>query len=98
MISTHATSAVDAAPVCYGELRWQNSQTTTSTGWHRQGGLKATNAVLPQRSPLLLRLARAVATLRGAFKIEAPVGYQDENGFHFGVQPAEKKINWPPAG
>jgi hypothetical protein len=27
--------------------------------------------------------------------VEVPTGYQDEEGFHFGVEP-EKKSEWPP--
>lgn len=29
--------------------------------------------------------------------VEIPMGYQDENGFHFGADPALKEIQWPPA-
>jgi len=31
-----------------------------------------------------------------AIKPDIPVGYQDETGFHVGVNPAEKEIKWPP--
>jgi hypothetical protein len=37
-----------------------------------------------------------VAKLRKAIRIEIPTGYQDETGFHMGVQPAKKEIKWPP--
>jgi hypothetical protein len=33
-----------------------------------------------------------VAKLRNAFRMEIPVGYQDETGFHLGVQPAPKEV------
>jgi len=41
--------------------------------------------------------ANLIAKLRNAVKFEIPVGYQDETGFHTGVQPAEKEIKWPAA-
>jgi hypothetical protein len=28
-------------------------------------------------------------------KFEAPVGYQDENGFHYGTKPVQDRNNWP---
>lgn len=34
---------------------------------------------------------RLVERLKTALKIEIPEGYQDENGFHFGTQPASKQ-------
>ena len=37
-----------------------------------------------------------VAKMRHAVRIDIPVGYQDETGFHMGVKPAEKEITWPP--
>jgi hypothetical protein len=42
-----------------------------------------------------LHLHEIVAKLRNAIRIEIPVGYQDETGFHLGVKPAEKEIKWP---
>jgi len=27
--------------------------------------------------------------------VEIPTGYEDETGFHFGLEPAEKEIKWP---
>jgi hypothetical protein len=36
-----------------------------------------------------------VAKVRNAVRIEIPIGYQDETGFHMGVKPAEKNIKWP---
>lgn len=35
------------------------------------------------------------ARLKNAVKFEVPTGYQDENGFHFGVKPEGKEIKWP---
>ena len=37
-----------------------------------------------------------IARLRAAMKIQVPVGYQDEAGFHVGVKQGGKEINWPP--
>jgi hypothetical protein len=37
--------------------------------------------------------AGLVAKLRNIVKIEVPVGYQDEAGFHYGVKTAEKQTN-----
>ncbi len=34
-----------------------------------------------------------MAKLRNAMEI--PAGYQDETGFHFGAEPAEKETKWP---
>jgi hypothetical protein len=42
--------------------------------------------------PLAALVARAMAKL----KVEVPVGYQDENGFHVGAGRMESKVNWPP--
>lgn len=37
-----------------------------------------------------------VTKVKNAVRIEIPVGYQDETGFHMGVKPPEKEIQWPP--
>ena len=42
--------------------------------------------------PLAALVARSLAKL----KVEVPVGYQDENGFHAGASRVETKVNWPP--
>jgi len=42
--------------------------------------------------PLVAIAAKAMAKL----KVEVPVGYQDENGFHVGLGHTESKVNWPP--
>jgi peptide subunit release factor 1 (eRF1) len=39
--------------------------------------------------------AGLLARLKNAIKIEIPVGYQDETGFHSGVKTAEQEIKWP---
>jgi hypothetical protein len=44
----------------------------------------------------LLQLWGAVTLFRATRKPKVPVGYQDEQGFHYGVKPAEKQIIWPP--
>lgn len=36
-----------------------------------------------------------IARLKNAIKLDVPVGYQDETGFHIGVKADEKEINWP---
>ena len=41
--------------------------------------------------------ATILAKLRAAMEKQAPIGYQDEDGFHFGAEPARKAIQWPPA-
>jgi hypothetical protein len=43
-----------------------------------------------------LHLHEIATKLRKAIRIEVPIGYQDETGFHMGVAPAEKEIKWPP--
>ena len=45
---------------------------------------------------MLLPLAAIVARAMAKLKVEVPVGYQDENGFHTGTSRAENKTNWPP--
>ncbi len=48
-----------------------------------------------QHVPGLWRLIAALDKLRASFKFEIPVGYQDENGFHYGVKPAAKTDAFP---
>ena len=36
-----------------------------------------------------------IAKLINAVKLDIPVGYQDQNGFHHGVKPASQDENWP---
>jgi hypothetical protein len=45
---------------------------------------------------LTLLFGGIMARLRTTIEKQVPLGYQDEHGFHFGGQPAEKKITWPP--
>ena len=45
---------------------------------------------------IMLPLAAMVAVLINKLKVEVPVGYQDENGFHVGKSRSENKVNWPP--
>jgi hypothetical protein len=40
-------------------------------------------------------LAGLLAKLRNVVKINVPVGYQDESGFHTGVKRSEKQAQWP---
>jgi hypothetical protein len=49
-----------------------------------------------QTFPGLLLLAGILARLRGAFKFKVPVGYQDEDGFHYGVPKPKQEKTWPP--
>jgi hypothetical protein len=42
-----------------------------------------------------LMLHGIITKLRNMVKIEVPIGYQDETGFHIGVKPAEKHAKWP---
>jgi hypothetical protein len=35
------------------------------------------------------------ARLKNAIKLEIPVAYQDETGFHNGVKTDEQEIKWP---
>lgn len=44
-----------------------------------------------------LLAATLLAKLHAALEKQAPMGYQDEDGFHFGVEPARKPAQWPPA-
>ena len=39
--------------------------------------------------------AGLIARLKNAVRIEVPVGYQDETGYHSGVKTDEKEIKWP---
>jgi hypothetical protein len=51
--------------------------------------------------PAQAGLRGIVAKLRKAIRIEIPIGYQDETGFHLGIEPAEKTsrvangLEWP---
>ena len=45
---------------------------------------------------IMLPLAALVAAAINKLKVQVPVGYQDENGFHVGAGRTENKVNWPP--
>ncbi len=45
---------------------------------------------------MLVPLAAIAAKMLARLKVEVPVGYQDENGFHVGTGRSESKVNWPP--
>jgi hypothetical protein len=45
---------------------------------------------------VLVPLAAIAAKVMARLKVEVPVGYQDENGFHVGSSRSEGKVNWPP--
>jgi hypothetical protein len=51
---------------------------------------------MPEMASFGLMFNGAVAKLRNAVRIDIPVGYQDETGFHMGVKPAKKSVQWPP--
>jgi hypothetical protein len=39
--------------------------------------------------------AGIIAKMRAALDKQVPLGYEDENGFHLGVQPAKNSSDWP---
>jgi hypothetical protein len=51
---------------------------------------------IPEMALFGLILHGVVAKLRNAVRIDIPIGYQDETGFHMGVKPAPKGVQWPP--
>ena len=51
---------------------------------------------IPETALFGLIACGVVAKLRNAVRIDIPVGYQDETGFHTGVKPAPKGVQWPP--
>jgi len=48
-------------------------------------------STIQSQSTLTVIFAALMAKLHSMLDAAAPVGYQDENGFHLGVQRAEKK-------
>lgn len=52
--------------------------------------LACMNKVLRQPAPTVIRIANVISKLRASFRIQIPVGYQDEKGFHYGVERAKK--------
>ena len=53
------------------------------------------HGALPNTVPFGSMFRSIVAKAINSIRIEIPVGYQDEMGFHMGVKPAEKEIKWP---
>jgi hypothetical protein len=47
---------------------------------------------VPHASLFLSHLREMVVKLKNVMEI--PTGYQDETGFHFGDEPAEKDVKW----
>jgi hypothetical protein len=45
---------------------------------------------------MMVPLAAIAAKIIARLKVEVPVGYQDENGFHVGRGRNESKVSWPP--
>jgi len=62
---------------------------------HKQQAVK-TPKPLSYAASLNWHLPDIAAKLRSAIKHKIPTGYQDETGFHLGVNPAEDEIKWPP--
>jgi hypothetical protein len=50
---------------------------------------------LPATASVGLMFHGILAKLQNAIRIEIPIGYQDETGFHRGVKPAERGAKWP---
>lgn len=50
----------------------------------------------PHTGSFALHLHKIVSKLRNAIQI--PIGYQDETGFHYGVEPVKRETNWPQGG
>ncbi|HKW29565.1 MAG TPA: hypothetical protein VJT54_09530 [Verrucomicrobiae bacterium] len=56
-------------------------------------GQAATQKNWFQITTLTAPVLAIIIKLRNLVKWQIPTGYQDETGFHFGVQPAEKDLN-----
>ena len=50
---------------------------------------------VPHRNSVRTHLKGIITKLEHLLVI--PTGYQDESGFHYGVAPGKKEIQWPPA-
>ncbi len=50
---------------------------------------------VPHRQSVRSHLMVIIAKLEHLLAI--PTGYQDSDGFHYGVMPKKKEILWPPA-
>ena len=51
---------------------------------------------MPEMASIGLMFHGVVAKLRNAVRIDIPIGYQDETGFHMGVKSAPNRTQWPP--
>jgi len=51
---------------------------------------------MPEVASFGLMFHGIFAKLRNAVRVDIPVGYQDETGFHYGVKPAQNRVQWPP--
>jgi len=61
---------------------------------HKQHALTLTKP-WPHAGPFMSHLREIVSNLKRL--VEIPTGYQDENGFHMGAEPAKLETQWPPA-
>jgi hypothetical protein len=61
---------------------------------HKQHAISL-NEPWPQAGWFKSHLREIVTALKRT--VEIPAGYQDENGFHLGAEPAQNEIQWPPA-
>jgi len=55
----------------------------------------AVHKPMPEMVSFGLMFHGIVAKLRSAVRIDIPIGYQDETGFHYGVKQAQNGIKWP---
>lgn len=55
-----------------------------------------THTLVPTLAGLASAFCGILARMRNVVRIDIPVAYQDETGFHYGVKPAEKEMKWPP--
>ena len=51
---------------------------------------------LPETASFGSMFRGIVSKAWSVIRIDIPIGYQDETGFHTGVKPAQREINWPP--
>ena len=40
-------------------------------------------------------VASLIARFKKIVSFEIPIGYQDENGFHYGAEPKQEEFAWP---
>ena len=53
------------------------------------------NEAWPQTGWFKSHVREIVASLKQI--VAVPTGFQDENGFHYGAEPANTELQWPPA-